>query len=44
MLPARWRRKLWRWPVITPPTVPPSEPPEFTDGPARPSAQPDPKD
>lgn len=27
--PQRWRRETWRWPLITPPTVEPTEPPTF---------------
>jgi predicted kinase len=26
----RWQRHVWRWPVVTPPIVPPTEPPVFT--------------
>jgi hypothetical protein len=41
MMPPQWRRMIWRWPVITPPTVPPKEPPEFDDGADPPIARPD---
>lgn len=29
--PRWWQRHVWRWPVITPPTVPPKAPPTFNE-------------